>query len=384
MDESDDSTVRELPRLALLREMTDKTVLEQVFSHVQVTRFELAAATGISKPTISESVRRLELAGLLESAGAMAGRRGRVPTYYKLAQRAGWALGLEVDQAGTRIRAVDLLGSVITDRDYPPVGHGDAAAQIALLHRVVRTAVKAGTASHGRLRSAAFSVANPVDPVSQAIIAMPDSPFPEGHVRLDQLLPDLGDATLLVDNDVNFAALAERAFGLARKVSSFAYLYVGAGMGLGLFIGDNLVRGAHGLAGEIGELLAPATGRPTLARVLSEAGFGGAVAPALNVDAVLAILDAPAAADGQRAEQLVAAVGDAIRATCAVVDPELIVLGGPIGSHPVIVDRVRARVSADWPGPVRIEHTTLGEWPALQGAVRAALDRGRATLVKPS
>jgi len=85
------------------------------------------------------------------------------------------------------------------------------------------------------------------------------------------------------------------------------------------------------LAGEIGELLAPATGRPTLARVLSEAGFGGAVAPALNVDAVLAILDAPAAADGQRAEQLVAAVGDAIRATCAVVDPELIVLGGPMG-----------------------------------------------------
>ena len=383
MTGSVDDRGRELPRLALLRELTDGTVLEQVFAHGRVTRFELAATTGISKPTISESVRRLELAGVLVSAGEMGGRRGRVPTYYELSGHAGWVFGLEVDQAGTRVRGADLMGKVFLDIDYPPVESGDATGQITLLHRVVRSMVKAGASAHGLLRSAAFSVANPVDPVGQAIIAMPDSPFPEGHVRIDELLPDVGGATLLVDNDVNFAALAERASGLAHDVGSFAYLYVGAGMGMGLFIGDRLVRGAHGLAGEIGELTAPDARRPTLARVVSEAGFGGAEAPAVDVDAVLTLLDSPGP-QAQRIGRLATAVSDAIRATCAVVDPELIVLGGPIGSHPVMVEKVRTQVGATWPGPLRIERSALGQWPALQGAVRAALERGRNALVRPT
>ena len=383
MTGSGDGPGRELPRLALLRELTDGTVLEQVFTHGRVTRFELAATTGISKPTISESVRRLELGGVLVSAGEMGGRRGRVPTYYELSGQAGWVFGLEVDQAGTRVQGVDLMGKMFLDNNYPPVEPGDASSQIRLLHRVVRSAVKAGTGAHGQLRAAAFSVANPVDPVSQAIIAMPDSPFPEGHVRIDELLPDVGGVNLLIDNDVNFAALAERAFGLARDVSSFAYLYVGAGMGMGLFIGDQLVRGAHGLAGEVGELTAPAARRPTLARVLSDAGFGGSDAPAVDVDAVLALLDSPGA-HAQRIGRMAAAVADAIRATCAVVDPELIVLGGPIGSHPVMVEKVRTQVGASWPGPLRIERSALGKWPALQGSVRAALERGRVALVRGS
>ena len=327
--EPGDGGGRDLPRLALLREITDKTVMEQVFSRGQVTRFELAATTGISKPTISESVRRLESAGLLESAGTMTGRRGRVPTYYKLSQHAGWVFGLEVDQSGTRIRAVDLLGDAFLDEDYPPVAAGDADAQITVLHRAVQSVVAAGTAAHGILRAAALSVANPVDPVSHAIVAMPDSPFPEGHIRLVDLLPDIGGAPVVIDNDVNFAALAERAFGLPREVHSFAYLYVGAGMGMGLFIDDRLVRGAHGLAGEIGELVAPTDRRPTLARVLSEAGFGRAGAPALDVEAVLSMLDSPTVTNIRRIDRMAAAVGAAIRATCFVVDPELIVLVGP-------------------------------------------------------
>ncbi len=374
---------RELPRLAMVRELTDGTVLEYVYTHGRVTRFELAATTGISKPTISESVRRLELAGVLVSAGEMGGRRGRVPTYYELSPQAGWVFGLEVDQAGTRVRGVDLMGNVFLDNAYPPVGPGDTAGQIRSLHRVVRSLVKDGTSAHGLLRSAAFSVANPVDPVSQAIVAMPDSPFPEGHVRIDEVIPDVGGAYLLIDNDVNFAALAERASGSAQDVSSFAYLYVGAGMGMGLFIGDQLVRGAHGLAGEIGELTAPAARRPTLARVLSEAGFGRSEAPAVDVAAVLAALESPGV-HAQRIGRIAGAVGDAIRATCAVVDPELIVLGGPIGSHPVMVERTRSQVKASWPGRLRIERSALGQWPALQGAVRAALERGRADLVRQS
>src|SRR5262249_1474339 len=57
--------------------------------------------------------------------------------------------------------------------------------------------------------------------------------------------------SLAVENDVDAAALAERAHGLGREADSFAFVSVGTGIGMGLVLGGQLVRGAHGVAGEI-------------------------------------------------------------------------------------------------------------------------------------
>src|SRR2546430_1778388 len=60
--------------------------------------------------------------------------------------------------------------------------------------------------------------------------------------------------SLAVENDVDAAALAERAHGHGREVDSFAFVSVGTGIGMGLVLGGRLHRGAHGAAGEIGYL----------------------------------------------------------------------------------------------------------------------------------
>src|SRR6476661_6140575 len=73
-----------LPRAGMLRDITDGSVMDQVFSIRRVTRAGLSASTGISKPTISDSVRRLEDAGVLIETGHQTGRRGRIATIYEL------------------------------------------------------------------------------------------------------------------------------------------------------------------------------------------------------------------------------------------------------------------------------------------------------------
>ena len=75
---------RSLPRQELLREMTDRAVLDEVLRRGRVTRAEVARDTGITKPTISASIRRMEAAGLLLATGRRTGHRGRVATYYEL------------------------------------------------------------------------------------------------------------------------------------------------------------------------------------------------------------------------------------------------------------------------------------------------------------
>ncbi|MEV6826283.1 ROK family transcriptional regulator [Amycolatopsis sp. NPDC051102] len=362
---------RPLPRLAMLRAMTDRAVLDRVFAESRTTRAELATTTGISKPTISESVRRLETAGALRATGTdQTGRRGRIATFYELAADAGRVVAAEVNQQGIRTVTTDLTGAVLATTRHAPGERPMTAA--------VRAAVTAAsTAGPGPVRATALSVANPVDPVSHEVIALPGSPFPEGTLRAGEIGPDV-----LLDNDVNFSALAERREGAAREAKSFAYVYVGAGLGVSLYFGDHLVRGAHGLAGEIGYLDSSGT---TLARALARQGFGRAGAPSLDVDAMLATLDAAVGGDivaVGRLKVLGSTLGQAVAAICTIVDPDLIVLGGPAGSRPELVAEIRQTVEAAAPGPVRVAASEVTDSAALRGALLSALDHGRDGLVR--
>ena len=65
------------PSLELLRELSDEHVLRALMDETRLTRAELAARTGISKPTVGESVRRLDAAGIVVDTGARSTGRGR-------------------------------------------------------------------------------------------------------------------------------------------------------------------------------------------------------------------------------------------------------------------------------------------------------------------
>src|ERR1700755_1114637 len=87
------------PSLELLRGLTDQHVLRALMREHRLTRAELAAASGISKPTAGESVRRRVAAGLVADTGqrTAGGRgRGRVGSYYALAAGVGVALAINL------------------------------------------------------------------------------------------------------------------------------------------------------------------------------------------------------------------------------------------------------------------------------------------------
>ena len=248
-------------------------------------------------------------------------------------------LALDVDQDGVHTRSADLTGTVFDGHDHPPVATGDVAALVRRIRTAVRISLRVGTDRHGALRAVALSVANAVDPSTGEILALPNTPFPEGLLSPAQILADLITVPLLVDNDINCAALAEHRSGAAADTQDFAYLFVGAGLGLGLYVDDRLVRGAHGLAGEIG-YLAIATGPAeysTLVTALASQGFGRAGTSAIDVEAIRLALAAAEVTDpgpASAVRQLGAVIGQVIVATCAVVDPELVLLGGPLGATP--------------------------------------------------
>src|SRR5919112_4432281 len=101
------------PTLELLRSLSDEHVLRALMAQRQATRAEIAAATGLSKPTVSESVRRLSTAGAVVDTGERTTGRGRIGTYYALPAATGCALVMSIAPDGVSAEALDVYGDIV-------------------------------------------------------------------------------------------------------------------------------------------------------------------------------------------------------------------------------------------------------------------------------
>ena len=199
------------------------------------------------------------------------------------------------------------------------------------------------------------------------------------------LLMEQLDAPVIVENDVNLAALGEQRRGRARGVSDVAFIAVGTGVGMGIVVGGRILRGARGGAGELGLLpLGPdrVAGDPAqLGPLESVAGGAGLAArwsahtgaPASGRDVFEAAEAADPAALALLQDQA-GALAMGVRAVQAMLDPQLIVFGGGIGTRHDVFARLQAALAAHGTPPPAIEPSGLGERAGLVGALEAALD----------
>ena len=384
-------------RLSLLRELGEQAVLETIFRRGPITRPEIAAATDLSKPTVSAAVNRLERAGLVRAAGRRGGQRGRKPVAYVVSSRAGFVVGGDIGGSNVRVAAADLFGEPICDLKQPTAKEGSRAVGAQILE-MVRAVIEQASAAHGRPLALGISSPGIVDQASGRVTSLAYNVAPEGGFDPLEVIRDRFDLPVLVENNVNLAAVGEKWFGLARGVSTMVFIGAGAGIGMGIIIDDELVRGAHGAAGEIAYL--PLAGDPFNPRHRLHGGLedeiGAAAIVALfndrrrpddpepsSVHGVFELAGAGNAAARSVVDHVATRLGTAIATVCAILDPELVVLGGGIGANPQLLRPVRGSAAGLVPITARIETSLLGERAALQGALAVALQSARTMLLSP-
>ncbi|WP_284327921.1 ROK family protein [Demequina litorisediminis] len=189
--------------------------------------------------------------------------------------------------------------------------------------------------------------------------------------------------TVVLENDVNVAALGELHSGTAGK--DFAFVSLGTGIGMGLVLGGRLIRGARGAAGEIGYLplgadpLDPDNHRRG---ALEEMVAGETISHRYEDLTGLEVSTREVFARAARGDQGASAVIDgyarwvatALGAVIAVVDPGQIVLGGGIGLRPELLPRVQTWLDRIGHSHVPVLTSVLGDRAPLVGAVRLALE----------
>jgi predicted NBD/HSP70 family sugar kinase len=379
-------------RLSLLRELGEQAVLETIFRDGPITRPEISAATTLSKPTVSAAVSRLETVGMIRALGPQHGRRGRSPIAYVVRENAGFVVGVDIGGTNIRAGAADIFGELICDEQQPTTKQGGRAVS-AQVTEIAGRMVERARATHERLLAVGISTPGVVDQVSQAT-SLAYNVSPDGGLDSLGLIGSRLEVPVVIENDVNLAAVGEKWFGLARGVSTMVFIAVGAGVGMGIIIDDELVRGAHGAAGEIAYL--PLVGDPFDPRhrlhggLEDEVGAAGILAafnersdPA-NARSAQEVFELAGSGNGDArtvVEHVASRLGAAIGTVCAILDPELVVLGGGIGSSPLLLRPVRGAAAALVPITARIEASQLGDRAALQGAIAVALHAARSQLL---
>src|SRR3954452_16734016 len=316
---------------ALLRTLNQGALMQQLRDRGPLSRAQLARDTGLSKPTISQALAELELAGLVRAVGPAAPARGRPALLYEPDPTAGYVVGIDIGRAWIRVAVADLGGSIIARRDSPNRARTGAAV-VRTVAREARAAVKDAGIGWKRVVHTVVGSPGVFDPSTGRLWHAPNLPDWSKPGLADELRDALTPSTA-IDNDANLAAVGEHDFGRGRDARSFVYLELGTGLGVGIVIDGEIHRGARGAAGEVGYI--PWAPAPTAARSdrgrLEEATSAAAVVASAREAGMRGELSAKDVFDAARAGEPkaleavdVAAVRIAhlLATISALVDPE--------------------------------------------------------------
>ncbi|MFE7229750.1 ROK family transcriptional regulator [Streptomyces sp. NPDC002405] len=379
----------------VLRAMNDRAALDLLLEHGPLSRTRIGKLTGLSKPTASQLLARLEAAGLVLATGTSEGRPGPNAQLYAVNPAAAHAAGLDVTPLRIRAAVADITGRTVGEYELPTPGRRPSQPVVRQVTDALDGAVKAA----GLAR----------DDVHRLVIGTPGAFDPNtGRLRYASHLPGWHSPTLLdelaaalpmpveYENDVNLVAMAEQRLGAARGHRDFVLLWNQEGLGAALVLGGRLHRGWTGGAGEVGFLPVPGT---PLVRQVTRANSGGyqelAGSQALpKLARELGIEDLPTGSSAEAAAELVARAADhatgphrtllttyatrlatGLASLVSVLDPELVVLSGAslTAGGEVLRALVQAELEELAASRPRLVVGDVREHPVLRGALESAL-----------
>jgi glucokinase len=298
---------------------------------------------------------------------------------------------LAVDIGGTKtaIGIIDETGTILA-RDVSPTPRGEPGAVVTMVRRM---AASLG-ADKGTVAALGLSLPGILDPSGEVLQRSETSSWYD--VPFVRMFSDAFGLPVTADNDVNACAIAEATYGGGADLDSFFWMTISTGIGGAMYEGGRVLRGAHGMAGEIGHLVVRPGGEPCACgnKGCLEAESAG---PAWKRKAIRLgggglrgeALDARAVAEGARAgdasclrvvDDVADALATGIAAVMNVFDPQVVFLGGGVAEArdlliPRIVASLPPLVFVYGQRNTKILGSALGYDAALIGAAAIALAR---------
>jgi len=392
-----------------LRERNLSSVLNYVFYHKsKAFRAKLAARVGLNKSTASSLVQELIDRDLLRETGEnSAGEIGRPATYLEVNPQAGFIIGVDLNVDLISVMITDFSCRTIWESKFPINSKILQADAIAKMVELINEAIAICKEKNDRILGLGLAVPGLVDTNEDTLIYAPHLNWRD--VPLRKILSEsTGLHDIYIENDANAATLGEHIYGVARKTDDFIFVFVGKGIGSGLFLNGKLYRGKNGYAGEIGHL--PIITEPfhnlcdcgnlgcwetyanestilkrTNARLeKTQSTIISSLMAEQHVPLSISILKQAADAGDRESLDSFSEAGEAIGVGIAglinILNPDKVIVGGPIsisGNHllPTIINSVKKHTLPDLSQNVEILLSEFGREAVVIGAIASVTNQ---------
>lgn len=352
-----------------------------------IARNEIARQLGLSPATVTKVTRELIDGGIVHVVDQAPSRGGRPALLLATVGSAAHALGVKVAPDHIVGVRVDLDARVLERFEAPfDASHPDAVGD---LERLLRPHV-APREGAPLLLGVGLGVPGVVG--GAGLRGVESQRLAWEGIELGEVLGQKLGVPVLVDNDVNTLAIAERLYGRGRRCGNFVTVTIGRGVGLGIIIDGDVYRGARGGAGELGHTVVAPDGplcecgrRGCLEALVSDpalvrqAHASGVIEAGAGIDELRLL-----ARDGDDAAAALfraagATLGRAVAGVVSVLDPELVLLSGEgTEAWPLLADAFGETYAAAAGAPVEVDPWDDAKW--ARGGAALVL---RATLVPP-
>jgi predicted NBD/HSP70 family sugar kinase len=305
----------------------EKRILNLVQTHDALSRADLARHTDLALQSVVRLVDNLVERGFLQAGEKVIKGPGQPSTPMSLVPGGAYTFGVSIMTDAISMLLMDLAGNVIAKRrqacDISDRNDVIAGARLSLDEMVAETGIDAVRLFGVGLSTTGYFV-------RQGEVNPPAAMADWALLNLeDELSADFG-LPVWVENDGNAAAAGESLYGVGKRHKNFAYLYIATGLGGGLVIDGQLLRGFNGNAGEFTGILAPEirASRPTLALLLEMVQQRGV--DVASIHQLVEMFDPQWPGVEGWLERTRPALIAVLSAIAAVLDPEAIVIGGRV------------------------------------------------------
>jgi predicted NBD/HSP70 family sugar kinase len=314
-------------------------ILGQAHRSGGLSRAQLTRATGLNRSTIAALVAELvDRQLVVEVEPDSSGQVGRPSPIVRPNPRAvALAINPEVD--AITIGVVGLGGKVLRRGRYPTPGATSAKEAVAICAGVIE-GMRSELDTHHRTLGVGVAVPGLVRKQDGLVRVAPHLGWVDEP--LARMLTDATGYPVVAANDASLGALAESTFGAGREVSDLIYLNGGAsGIGGGVIVGGVCLAGVDGYAGELGHTLVNSAG------VMCSCGASGCLETEVARAPLLELVGLTTADSDELERALTASRSPAVRVEVErqldylavalrnainVFNPQLVVLGGFLGS----------------------------------------------------
>lgn len=234
------------------KEHNRKLILRHILN-TPVSRIQLAALTGLTRAGTGVIVDSLIKDGFVTEAVVKRPGKGRLPRALSIRDDALFAVGINITRSGGTAGICALNEKLVTQRSIPLAGVSSARKGIDALCRTVKAILDSAPVPREKIIGMGVTSPGPVDSSRGIILTPPDFAVWENCPIKSILEARLGMPVYLENNAIA-RTIEEQYYGLGKDCENFVCLVVDNGIGGGVVIRNELVKGAGGFGSELGHL----------------------------------------------------------------------------------------------------------------------------------